>query len=309
VTRVLCSADAWAALAAIAGPIARDARGVSLYRGTRVQGGLRVLVFAVVALATFVGLTSFAYRAELVLLAVAAIAGLFACASALTFVVPDRDGLWIDPLFAPRRFVPYTQIAHVTCAGREVVFELVDGRQLAFHASILQEPPTVEALARAKIEQANAEREEGQRLGVAMRALQRVLRTDDRVAPPVFERAGRSTSAWLRAIASSTDLHATFRTSGFPRAKLWEIVADESGDPVARTAAAAGLALRIEADDERARLREVAARCEGTKLRVAIATIADAHDEEAIGAELEDVERVSGALRDARRGAKSRRLR
>ncbi len=98
-------------------------------------------------------------------------------------------------------------------------------------------------------------------------------------------RGGRTTEAWLRALAHIPDTLAAFRSAAVPEEQLWCIVENPSLDEALRAGAAVALRGQLDAE-KRARLRVAAATSVSPRLRVALERAELASDDDA--AALED---------------------
>jgi hypothetical protein len=93
--------------------------------------------------------------------------------------------------------------------------------------------------------------------------------------------------AWLARLRSLAS-HATYRTATFGGDSLWRVVDDPNATEVERAAAAVVLGAAA-TDDERARLRNAAARMASPPVRVAIQRVADPVDDAELAVAMEAV--------------------
>jgi hypothetical protein len=110
-------------------------------------------------------------------------------------------------------------------------------------------------------------------------------------AARAFDRAGGRTRDWVRAMRALVKPTPGFRVAPVPPSRMWQVVEDPRADREARTGAAIALAHALP-DEERQRLRAVAAGCAEPRLRLSLATAAsEAHaTDEALAEALDALE-------------------
>jgi hypothetical protein len=114
--------------------------------------------------------------------------------------------------------------------------------------------------------------------------------------PAILARGDREVADWMRALRSlGAGANATMRTAPIEAERLWRIVEDPAGPPLARAAAAVALTADPAADARR-RLRAAAEATAAPRLRVAIDAAAS-HDEDALKEALAELESEEAPLR------------
>jgi hypothetical protein len=107
--------------------------------------------------------------------------------------------------------------------------------------------------------------------------------------PALLARGDRDVGDWMRALRSlGAGANATMRTAPIEAERLWRIVEDPAGPPLARAAAAVALTSDPAADSRR-RLRAAAEATAAPRLRIAIDAAAS-HDQEALQEALAELE-------------------
>ncbi len=113
--------------------------------------------------------------------------------------------------------------------------------------------------------------------------------------PAILARGDRDVGDWMRALRSlGAGANATMRTAPIEAERLWRIVEDPAGPPLARAAAAVALTADPAADSRR-RLRAAAEATAAPRLRVAIDAAAS-HDEQALKEALAELESEEAPL-------------
>lgn len=186
------------------------------------------------------------------------------------------DGLLIKTAFGRDRFIPYPDVTNLTVRGGMIDLTLRDQSHVTLRAkddTAASEAPVVGVGAVAR------------RLGQA-RAAAAERRTEESLHE-LLARGNRDIAAWITELNELEARPATYRVAPVRREALWSTLADATQPAEVRAAAAMALRPRL-ADDERGRLRVMAAACASPKLRVALEATSMG-DEARLAAALEDV--------------------
>lgn len=187
-------------------------------------------------------------------------------------VVVGSDGILVRRSLRRNRYVPFAEVDAVNVDGGEVVVTRRSGTPLRFGMERTQSSSwlhSADGLAR-RIEQARLRR-------AAFEAPSQAL----------VARGDRSAREWLEALGALGDeTRASYRGATVPRDALWHAIEDVAAAPDVRAGAAVALRGRLDGV-ERERLRLAADACASPRLRVALAAVGRAEDDDAIEQALE----------------------
>jgi hypothetical protein len=191
------------------------------------------------------------------------------------------DGVLLSNRFR-RSFLSYAAMSDAIVEAADVVLLMTDGRRV--HLGVNH---------RGRFERALGNEREEYLSRMATQIREGIAAHRRGESPPdvatLVARGGRSTEAWVAALAQIPDALAAFRTAAVPEDQLWRIVENSSLDESTRAGAA--VALRGQLDEtKRARLRMAAAASVSPCLRVALESVERASDDDALESVLDAFE-------------------